>query len=58
MFIRPHHKKQYKKMLNGLVGRSVSAADGPAISEDQQTSGKELFYLLYIIINILIIIVL
>uniref|UniRef100_A0A3Q4BVD7 Regulator of telomere elongation helicase 1 n=1 Tax=Mola mola TaxID=94237 RepID=A0A3Q4BVD7_MOLML len=27
MFIRPHHKKQYKEMLAALVGQSVSAAD-------------------------------
>lgn len=47
MFIRPHHKKQYKEMLAALVGQSVSAADGPAISEDQQTCGKELLYFNY-----------
>uniref|UniRef100_A0A7N8YBW0 Regulator of telomere elongation helicase 1 n=1 Tax=Mastacembelus armatus TaxID=205130 RepID=A0A7N8YBW0_9TELE len=34
MFIRPHHKKQYKEMLDALIGQSVSAADGPAVSED------------------------
>uniref|UniRef100_A0A8P4GCH8 Regulator of telomere elongation helicase 1 n=1 Tax=Dicentrarchus labrax TaxID=13489 RepID=A0A8P4GCH8_DICLA len=27
MFIRPHHKKQYKEMLDVLIGQSVSAAD-------------------------------
>ncbi|KAM8754557.1 regulator of telomere elongation helicase 1 isoform 1-T1 [Acanthopagrus schlegelii] len=36
VFIRPHHKKQYKDMLDSLVGQSDSAADVPAPSEDQQ----------------------
>ncbi|XP_041801882.1 regulator of telomere elongation helicase 1 isoform X2 [Chelmon rostratus] len=36
MFIRPHHKTQYKQMLDALVGQTVSAADVPAVSEDQQ----------------------
>lgn len=36
MFIPPRHKKQYKEMLDGLIGQSVSAADVPAVNEDQQ----------------------
>ncbi|TKS77856.1 Regulator of telomere elongation helicase 1 [Collichthys lucidus] len=36
MFIRPHHKEQYKHMLEALTGQSVSAADVPAVNEDQQ----------------------
>uniref|UniRef100_A0A671VQE4 Regulator of telomere elongation helicase 1 n=1 Tax=Sparus aurata TaxID=8175 RepID=A0A671VQE4_SPAAU len=36
VFIRPHHKKQYKDMLDSLVGQSDSAADVPALSEDLQ----------------------
>ncbi|XP_044068758.1 LOW QUALITY PROTEIN: regulator of telomere elongation helicase 1 [Siniperca chuatsi] len=36
MVIRPHHKKRYKDMLDALIGRSGSAADVPALSEDQQ----------------------
>uniref|UniRef100_A0A3Q3K5R3 Regulator of telomere elongation helicase 1 n=1 Tax=Monopterus albus TaxID=43700 RepID=A0A3Q3K5R3_MONAL len=32
VFIRPHHKKQYKEMLDALIGRSVSAADVPAVT--------------------------
>ncbi|XP_076596702.1 regulator of telomere elongation helicase 1 isoform X1 [Chaetodon auriga] len=36
MFIRPHHKTQYKQMVDALVGETVSAADVPAVSEDQQ----------------------
>lgn len=40
MFIRPHHKTQYKQMLDALVGQTVSAADVPAVSEDQQRHGK------------------
>ncbi|XP_070766663.1 regulator of telomere elongation helicase 1 [Enoplosus armatus] len=34
--IRPHHKKQYKEMLDALIGQSVSAADVPTLSENQQ----------------------
>lgn len=41
MFIRPHHKKQYKDMLDSLVGQSDSAADVPALSEDLQRHGKD-----------------
>lgn len=37
VFIRTHHKKQYKEMLDALIGQS---ADDPAVSEDQQTQGK------------------
>uniref|UniRef100_A0A4W6E882 Regulator of telomere elongation helicase 1 n=1 Tax=Lates calcarifer TaxID=8187 RepID=A0A4W6E882_LATCA len=40
MFIRAHHKKQYKEMLDGLIGPSVSADDVPAASEDQQSKGE------------------
>lgn len=40
MCIRPHHKKQYKEMLDALKGPSVSTADVPAVSEDQQRHGK------------------
>uniref|UniRef100_A0A8P4GG84 Regulator of telomere elongation helicase 1 n=1 Tax=Dicentrarchus labrax TaxID=13489 RepID=A0A8P4GG84_DICLA len=40
MFIRPHHKKQYKEMLDVLIGQSVSAADVPAVSEDQRRFDK------------------
>ncbi|XP_040918142.1 regulator of telomere elongation helicase 1-like [Toxotes jaculatrix] len=36
VFIRPQHKKQYKEMLDALIGQSASAADVPAVSEDQQ----------------------
>ncbi|XP_038577509.1 regulator of telomere elongation helicase 1 isoform X2 [Micropterus salmoides] len=36
MVIRPHHKKQYKEMLDALIGQSVSAAGVAALSEDQQ----------------------
>ncbi|KAF3696430.1 Regulator of telomere elongation helicase 1 [Channa argus] len=39
VFIRPHHKKQYKEMLDALIGQSTSAADVPAVSEDQQRAG-------------------
>uniref|UniRef100_A0A671VTF0 Regulator of telomere elongation helicase 1 n=1 Tax=Sparus aurata TaxID=8175 RepID=A0A671VTF0_SPAAU len=41
VFIRPHHKKQYKDMLDSLVGQSDSAADVPALSEDLQRHGKD-----------------
>ncbi|KAM3617416.1 uncharacterized protein V6R79_005854 [Siganus canaliculatus] len=34
MFVRPHHKKQYKQMLDALIGHSSSAADAPAVNED------------------------
>lgn len=40
MFIRPQHKKQYKEMLDALIGQSVAAADVPAENEDQQRPGK------------------
>ncbi|XP_054464874.1 LOW QUALITY PROTEIN: regulator of telomere elongation helicase 1 [Anoplopoma fimbria] len=36
MFIPPRHKKQYKEMLDALIGQSVSAAEVPAVCEDQQ----------------------
>ncbi|KAM9351348.1 regulator of telomere elongation helicase 1 [Symphorus nematophorus] len=35
MFIRPHHKMQYKQMLDALGGQSVSA-DVSAVSEEHQ----------------------
>ncbi|XP_008292635.1 regulator of telomere elongation helicase 1 [Stegastes partitus] len=35
-FIRPYHKKQYKEMLDALIGQPVSAADVPAVDEEQQ----------------------
>lgn len=41
MFIRPHHKEQYKHMLEALTGQSFSAADVPAVNEHQQRDGKE-----------------
>ncbi|XP_037628179.1 regulator of telomere elongation helicase 1 isoform X2 [Sebastes umbrosus] len=37
MFIPPRHKKQYREMVDALIGQSVPAADVPAVSEDQQT---------------------
>ncbi|XP_067447279.1 regulator of telomere elongation helicase 1 isoform X2 [Thunnus thynnus] len=37
MFIRPHHKKQYKEMLAALGGQP---ADVLAVSEDQQTNAS------------------
>ncbi|XP_044206767.1 regulator of telomere elongation helicase 1 isoform X2 [Thunnus albacares] len=37
MFIRPHHKKQYKEMLAALAGQP---ADVLAVSEDQQTNAS------------------
>ncbi|XP_031167538.1 regulator of telomere elongation helicase 1 isoform X3 [Sander lucioperca] len=36
MFIPARHKKQYKEMVDALIGNSVSAANVPAVSEDQQ----------------------
>uniref|UniRef100_A0A8P4GAH3 Regulator of telomere elongation helicase 1 n=1 Tax=Dicentrarchus labrax TaxID=13489 RepID=A0A8P4GAH3_DICLA len=38
MFIRPHHKKQYKEMLDVLIGQSVSAADVPSALLAEATS--------------------
>ncbi|XP_075951589.1 regulator of telomere elongation helicase 1 [Anarhichas minor] len=40
MFIPPRHKKQYKEMLDALIGQSVSAAEVPAASEDHQRQGS------------------
>uniref|UniRef100_A0A8C5HBJ2 Regulator of telomere elongation helicase 1 n=1 Tax=Gouania willdenowi TaxID=441366 RepID=A0A8C5HBJ2_GOUWI len=39
MFIRPHHKKQYKEMLDDLIGQQCSAADVP-VNEDQPVLGE------------------
>lgn len=39
VFIRPHHKKQYAQMLDGLVAQS--AADDHAAFKDQEKQGKE-----------------
>ncbi|XP_040049052.2 regulator of telomere elongation helicase 1 isoform X2 [Gasterosteus aculeatus] len=36
MFIPARHKKRYRDMLDALQGQSVSAADVPAVREDQQ----------------------
>uniref|UniRef100_A0AAX7TBD8 Regulator of telomere elongation helicase 1 n=1 Tax=Astatotilapia calliptera TaxID=8154 RepID=A0AAX7TBD8_ASTCA len=36
MFIRPNHKKQYKDMLDGLIGQPVSTPDVPVMIEEQQ----------------------
>uniref|UniRef100_A0A8D0AKU5 Regulator of telomere elongation helicase 1 n=1 Tax=Sander lucioperca TaxID=283035 RepID=A0A8D0AKU5_SANLU len=41
MFIPARHKKQYKEMVDALIGNSVSAANVPAVSEDQQRQGEE-----------------
>uniref|UniRef100_A0A3Q3CXN1 Regulator of telomere elongation helicase 1 n=1 Tax=Haplochromis burtoni TaxID=8153 RepID=A0A3Q3CXN1_HAPBU len=45
MFIRPNHKKQYKDMLDGLIGQPVSASDVPVMIEEQQEQpeGKSLW---------------
>lgn len=43
VFIRPHHKKQYKQMLDSIINQSLSATDVPAVSEDQQRHGKRQF---------------
>lgn len=40
VFIRPHHKKQYKQMLDSIINQSVSATDVPAVIEDRQRHGK------------------
>ncbi|KAM6928950.1 regulator of telomere elongation helicase 1 isoform 3-T3 [Lycodopsis pacificus] len=40
MFIPPRHKKQYKEMLDALIGQSVSAAEVHAASEDHQRQGS------------------
>uniref|UniRef100_A0A7N6BA06 Regulator of telomere elongation helicase 1 n=1 Tax=Anabas testudineus TaxID=64144 RepID=A0A7N6BA06_ANATE len=40
MFIRPQHKKQYKEMLDALIGQSAAATGVAAVSEDQQIQGK------------------
>lgn len=37
MFIRPHHKKQYKQMLDGLIGQSADLTT----YEAQERNGKE-----------------
>ncbi|XP_041859068.1 regulator of telomere elongation helicase 1 [Melanotaenia boesemani] len=37
MFVRPHHKKQYKEMLDALMGQPASSADVPASNEELQT---------------------
>lgn len=39
VFIRSHHKKEYKEMLASLTGQSLTDSD-VAVSEDQQTGGK------------------
>ncbi|KAM4562897.1 regulator of telomere elongation helicase 1 [Odontesthes bonariensis] len=36
MFIRPRHKKQYKEMLDALIGRPVATEDVPGFTEEQQ----------------------
>uniref|UniRef100_A0AAQ4PPV0 Regulator of telomere elongation helicase 1 n=1 Tax=Gasterosteus aculeatus aculeatus TaxID=481459 RepID=A0AAQ4PPV0_GASAC len=41
MFIPARHKKRYRDMLDALQGQSVSAADVPAVREDQQRPGEE-----------------
>uniref|UniRef100_A0A665WGE4 Regulator of telomere elongation helicase 1 n=1 Tax=Echeneis naucrates TaxID=173247 RepID=A0A665WGE4_ECHNA len=41
VFIRPQHKKQYKEMLDGLTGQSVSTAlDVTTTCEDQWAKGE------------------
>lgn len=35
MFVRPHHKKQYREMLDALTGQNTPAADPPADSQEQ-----------------------
>ncbi|XP_072224081.1 regulator of telomere elongation helicase 1 [Leuresthes tenuis] len=41
MFIRPHHKKQYKEMMDALIGQPVATDDVPAFSEEQQREAEE-----------------
>ncbi|XP_007575500.1 regulator of telomere elongation helicase 1 [Poecilia formosa] len=38
VFVRPRHKKRYKEMLDALIGQPVSAADSPAVSEEQPSA--------------------
>ncbi|XP_030590571.1 regulator of telomere elongation helicase 1 isoform X2 [Archocentrus centrarchus] len=40
VFIRPCHKKQYKEMLDALIGQPVSAPDVPAVTEEQQRQSE------------------
>lgn len=40
MFIRPQHKKQYKEILDALIGQSATTTDVGAVSEDQQRQGE------------------
>ncbi|XP_047221537.1 regulator of telomere elongation helicase 1 isoform X3 [Girardinichthys multiradiatus] len=35
-FVRPHHKKQYREMLDALIGQPISTANSPTLSEEQQ----------------------
>ncbi|XP_059189945.1 regulator of telomere elongation helicase 1 [Centropristis striata] len=39
-FIPARHKKQYREMVEALMGASVSAADVPAVSEAQQSQAS------------------
>ncbi|XP_038164925.1 regulator of telomere elongation helicase 1 [Cyprinodon tularosa] len=36
VFVRPHHKKNYREMLDALMGQPNSATDSPTLSEEQQ----------------------
>lgn len=40
MFIRSHHKKQYKEMLDSLIGETSPTADVPVVSEPPQNTAS------------------
>ncbi|KAM4570874.1 regulator of telomere elongation helicase 1 isoform 2-T2 [Fundulus diaphanus] len=40
VFVRPHHKKQYKEMLDALMDHPLPTADAPALSEEQQRTAS------------------
>uniref|UniRef100_A0A3B5KR97 Regulator of telomere elongation helicase 1 n=1 Tax=Xiphophorus couchianus TaxID=32473 RepID=A0A3B5KR97_9TELE len=45
VFVRPHHKKQYKEMLDALIGQPVSC---PAVSEEQPSAGQDPSVMLHV----------
>ncbi|XP_061591579.1 regulator of telomere elongation helicase 1 isoform X2 [Cololabis saira] len=41
MFIRPHHKKQYKEMLDALMGQTTPTDGVPDLSDEQQRQSDD-----------------
>lgn len=56
MFIRPHHKRQYKEMLEALTSEPVPIVDFSSMNTDQPQQGEQELTTYYYSVNCLLVI--